>query len=67
MSFLVAEMTSALVSYSVLQTANKKISGVKVVLSPPPPPPQKKKKKNRPSQINPSLTLETTPVVSFIH
>lgn len=30
MSFLVAEMTSALVSYSVLQTANKKISGVKI-------------------------------------
>lgn len=33
MSFLVAEMTNALISYSMLQTTNRKIYGAKVVLT----------------------------------
>ena len=53
MSFLVAEMTSALVSYSVLQTANKRISGVKVVDF----------TNNRPFRVNPSLAFEMPDVM----
>jgi len=53
MSFLVAQMTSALVSYSVLQTANKKISGIKVVHF----------TNIRPFRVNHSLAFKTMPDV----